>query len=298
MDYNKLRTFVEVARLGSVTKAAEKLYRTQSAITQQIQQLEKDTSLFLFERRRSRVFLSKEGQRLFEFATLRLQEIDDEIAAINGDRRLVEGVIRIGILPEFSSSYLPLVLKKFNSLYPKVKFELYLGGDQQIEERLLNNEVDFGFVVSLIQPDFFETDDVLEKELSLVASVNYLKTKQEITDWEDLLGLDYIEFGDNFLSLRTWLKHNQCKTLGPNLDRKKPLLVVKDDMVIKQMIVQGLGVGILPRYLIDKELENGSLKLLLQQQSEPVKIKVQIARRKRRNSNLAEERFAEFIRQN
>ncbi len=83
-DFNKLNTFIEVAKLGSISKAADKLFRTQSAITQQIQGLEEELDLSLFVRQKSRIYLTKEGEKIFHFAESRIQEIVENLHQVKG----------------------------------------------------------------------------------------------------------------------------------------------------------------------------------------------------------------------
>ena len=105
MDYNKIETFNTVARFGSVTKAAHHLRRSQSAITQQIQALESELSLKLFIRKHGRVYLSKEGERVFNVSQNRLSEISNKISEIQGELGELSGLIKIGYLDDGSTSF-------------------------------------------------------------------------------------------------------------------------------------------------------------------------------------------------
>ena len=81
MDLNKLRTFVVVAETGNMTKAAGLLYRTQPAITQQLQSLEEEIGLSLMERRNARIFLTRDGEQLFQAAKQGIQGLDEALDA-------------------------------------------------------------------------------------------------------------------------------------------------------------------------------------------------------------------------
>ena len=112
MDLNKLKTFCEVARLSSISGAAESLRRTQPAITHQIKLLEEELELALLDRRNARVFLTKEGERLYESAKAKFQALEDELAEIKSDQKSIRGLIRIGIKQNLGSVYLPSMLEK------------------------------------------------------------------------------------------------------------------------------------------------------------------------------------------
>lgn len=79
MDYNKIQTFVLIAELGSMTEAARRLHRSQSAISQQIQALEENLDLRLLERKAGKILLSADGERLYQIAKDRLSQIGDEV---------------------------------------------------------------------------------------------------------------------------------------------------------------------------------------------------------------------------
>ncbi|MCO4780794.1 MAG: LysR family transcriptional regulator [Candidatus Cloacimonetes bacterium] len=296
MDYNKLKTFVELANTGSVTLTAEKLFRTQSAISQQLQSLESQLNLILFERKKSRIYLTNDGERLYNFAKQRFQEIDDELIRILDDSNLVEGEIKIGILPEFSINFLPTVLSQFQAKFKKVRFRLYQASDNQIEELLLNNKIDFGFVVSLEHSDMFLTNEVMTKQMMAVASKEYLSKHSPINDFKDLKDHSLIEFGENFLSFGTWLKYNYKKSVLDELKKRKATMIIEDDIGIKEMVLHHLGIGILPSYLIQDELESGELVPVLNHlNADAFLVKVLIATRKTRTKDLLMGQFYKFV---
>ena len=142
-DFNKLRTFVEVAKLGSITKAADRLFRTQSAITQQIQQLEESLELTLLHRKSNRVFLTKEGQHLFELSEKMFSHLEQEIESLKGNLASLTGTISIGIRSDISQIFLPTYIEQFKKKYPKVRFELTHGNPTEIEQKVNNLKMKF-----------------------------------------------------------------------------------------------------------------------------------------------------------
>ncbi|PCJ19523.1 MAG: hypothetical protein COB02_07195 [Candidatus Cloacimonadota bacterium] len=296
MDYNKLKTFIELANLGSVTQTAEKLFRTQSAISQQLQSLETQLNMILFERKKSKIYLTKDGERLYHFSKQRLNEIDDELIRILDDSNLVEGEIKIGILPEFAINFLPSVLSKFKEKFKKVRFRLYQASDVSIEQLLLNNKIDFGFVVNLENSDMFLTHEVMTKNMMAVASDIYLSNHPKINSFKDLIEHSLIEFGENFLSFGTWLKHNQKKSILDELRKKQASIIIEDDIGIKEMLLNHLGIGILPSYLIQNELKDKTLiPILKSKKAQAFQVKVMIATRKTTTKDLLMGQFYQFL---
>src|SRR5258708_4690464 len=103
MDYNKLRTFVVVGKLGGVTRAARALHRTQSAISQQLRALEEDLGVGLLQRRSGRVCLTAEGEMILAAADESLASIDRKVAAVRDASAIEEGLLRIGVVTEYVS---------------------------------------------------------------------------------------------------------------------------------------------------------------------------------------------------
>ena len=139
MDLNKLKTFCEVARLSSISRAAESLRRTQPAITHQIKLLEEELELALLDRRNARVFLTREGEQLYESARAKFQSLEDELAEIKADQKSIRGLIRIGIKKHLGNVYLPSMLENFHQQYSGARFHIVEGSDalrQRSEDRL------------------------------------------------------------------------------------------------------------------------------------------------------------------
>ena len=99
MDYNKLKTFIRVVDLGSITQAAKSLLRSQSAISQQVQQLEQELDIRLLERKSGTFYLSPEGQDLYNYGKTYLEKIDEGLSEIKNSFTSLKGEIRL----EFST---------------------------------------------------------------------------------------------------------------------------------------------------------------------------------------------------
>jgi len=158
MDYNKLKTFLIVAEEMSVTRAAVRLLRTQSAVTQQLQLLEEDLGVALLHRKKARIYLTSEGESVFRVASESYSRVEAHLADLLSRTQSVEGVIRIGMIPEFGSELVLRSIEELKARYPRVDFHITYGtASEAVEKLLLQNEVDFGLLVPFRDKKLFRT---------------------------------------------------------------------------------------------------------------------------------------------
>ncbi|SOZ38467.1 LysR family transcriptional regulator [Cupriavidus neocaledonicus] len=122
LDHDVLATVIAVAETGNMTRAAEAVNRSQSAVSMQIKALEEALGRPLFVRRPRSIVLTHEGEVLLGFARRMLALRDEAWAAVV--RPEVTGKVAIGVPDDYASSLLPSVLKKFSTTYPKVEIQV------------------------------------------------------------------------------------------------------------------------------------------------------------------------------
>ena len=117
MSYSQLKAFHSVALHGGFSRASEKVFLTQPALSEHVRRLEQDHDILLFRREKKRVYLTDAGNRLFDL-TKRLFEIDGQINEFLSDSRsAVEGELRIIV---DSASHISEILGRFQTAYPNV----------------------------------------------------------------------------------------------------------------------------------------------------------------------------------
>ena len=167
MELHQLQGFYEVAREGSFTRAADKLYLTQPAISLQLKGLEEELGETLFERRRRNARLTPAGEILFR----RAKAVFDELAAardeIGGLRQVLRGRLVIGTSDTNCSYVLPPVLRGFRDRYPEVEIDIRNKMSSEVGRMVLGDEVDLGLATlpvrhrSLVNEVLFARRDVL-----------------------------------------------------------------------------------------------------------------------------------------
>jgi len=148
MDFDQLETFIEVARLSSFSRAAEKRFRTQPAISSQIRSLEEDVGARLLDRSGGKVSLTASGKLFLKFAEETLDARKAATTAIAETERVPRGEIVVGANEGTCLHILPEVFAHFKKQYPDVAVNIRRADYSKVLESVIDNSVDFG-VVSL-----------------------------------------------------------------------------------------------------------------------------------------------------
>ena len=146
MDFDQLTTFVQVAKLKSFSKAGQKVFRSQSAVSAQIRQLEQAYKAKLLDRSAKSVELTPSGEVLFEFAE-RLLRLRDESMQVVADRgNVVQGPVAFGANEATCLYLLPDIFAEFQRRYPLVNISIYRNFSHKILQRLEEGSLDLGIV--------------------------------------------------------------------------------------------------------------------------------------------------------
>jgi len=146
MSLKKYEAFVRTVELGSLTKAAEAMGSTQSRISHVLSALEEEYGFVLLRRNRSGVRLTEAGEMVLP----KMQEIlqkDRELTELVEDIRSADaGTVRLGAFTSVAVHWLPGMIKRFQSEYPKVELKLMNGDYHDVEQWLSEGSVDLGFI--------------------------------------------------------------------------------------------------------------------------------------------------------
>jgi DNA-binding transcriptional LysR family regulator len=169
MDFDQLETFLEVARLSSFSRAAEKRFRTQPAISSQIRSLEEEVGAKLLDRSGGKVSITAPGKLFQKFAEETIQARKAAIGAIAETERIPRGEIVVGANEGTCLHILPEVFAEFKKQYPDVAVNISRADYAKILESVIDNSVDFG-VLSLPVTDVRLTVVLLHRdELVIIA---------------------------------------------------------------------------------------------------------------------------------
>ena len=178
LDSDLLRTFVAISDTGSFTKGADRIYRSQSAVSLQIKRLEGILGQPVFERRSRSIVLTPIGEKLRPIAQRIVNTLDTTIGELRADA--LTGSIRIGIPDEYGETILPEVIAVFARKHPQVEIEVRCGFSASFPKALARDEIDLA--VYAVEAPVEKGMLLLRKEKThWVTAKNHLAHEQEPT---------------------------------------------------------------------------------------------------------------------
>jgi len=258
MDFNKARTFIQVVDSGGITAAANRLLRTQQAISLQLQQLEDELEILLFDRQGPKITLNADGEKLYQQFKPQLLAMENAVLELKSGKRQASGVIRIGAWMEQAVSYLPEMIRVFKEKYPLVDFQLHVGEDVEIEQMLRNNKIEIGIQLFCQDKKLFKCEAVYRQPLIPVTSRIFLKTNKAAMNIKDTLDLPLLDYVDEYSAYNSWIRKN-ARELLPLARKKLRTVTASNNVILKQLVLQGLGFGFLHQESIQAELDAGEL---------------------------------------
>lgn len=248
MNISKFETFLKVVELGSLTKAAEQLGYTQSAVSHIISGLEEDFGFSLLTRSRSGVKLTSDGERILPAIRTILnsrEQLGQITASIRG---LHSGTVRIGAFTSVAVHWLPGMIKTFQQDYPNIDFKLLNGDYFDIEQWLGDCSVDAGFVNLPCNP---ECECIPLREDRVLAVL----PKGHCLCGRPFFPLAELE-KEPFISLLENSDHDARRALEHTGVIPHVKFYTKDDYAIIAMVEQGLGISIMPELVLEGHMEN------------------------------------------
>lgn len=288
MELTQLYFFKTVARLGNVTRAAEELHITQSALSKSISRLEATVGFSLFEHKKGRITLSNAGNTFLYHIDRALSEIDDGIT----EGRELSGQNRGQIC--FTSAVqhiMPEIIDPFILKYPDVYVKEVNYSSKHIKDQLLNNEIDFAITsVPVIDPKI-EWIPVIDEEMYLLVNPKHpLADKKEV----EISELKKERFICNDTGYDKILLNQLFKDTGisPNIVLESSEGRVRDDM-----IKSGFGVALVPSMVTDEngKMYNLSPNRTLRIKSNACIMQTGILKRKGRELSKTSQQFFDFV---
>lgn len=256
MDFSHLKTFLEVSRNKSFSRAAEKLHITQPSISAQIRLLESELGYRLFERGGGKVSLTAAG-RLFEpFAEECLQRLSHIKLAIGDLDRLPRGSLTVSANESTALYVLPSFFARFKKQYPRVSLNIIRAERSRTIEAVLNREVDFGVVSTPVRDPRLDAQVIHEEESVLVAVPSHPLAHGGEVSLEAVVQ-------HNLLVLKQGSRREMLDLLFA--DRKlRPRIAMELDSneLLKKLIMAGMGVGFLPQMNVLSEVRAKQLAII------------------------------------
>ncbi len=253
MDFDQLETFLEVARLSSFSRAAEKRFRTQPAISAQIRALEEEVGARLLDRSGGKVSLTAPGKAFQKYAEEALQARRAVVTQLAEMERVPRGEIIVGANEATCLYILPEVFAEFKKQYSSVNVSVQRAEHARILERVIDNSVDFG-IVSLPVPDTRLTVVPIHKdELVVIVPPGHPLSK--------LKGATIAQVGEHPLLLPKSGRTRDAIENAFAQRRLKPVVSMELDSseLLKRFVAAGVGVGFIARSNVVDDAKAGLL---------------------------------------
>ncbi len=252
--HSLLSSFLKVAEERNISRAADALFLSQPAVTQQMRTLERELGTVLFERTGKGVCLTGSGHLLLEYARKSISLLDEAQRAIEEYEKGISGRLVIGAGTTTSIFSLPPLLSRFRSSHPGIDIVVRTGGSRQVAQMVLEREVEIGLVTSRVpHPDLLETQ-LFEERILLVAPRDHPLSYVTV-DKRDLSEYALIVFPQG-TGFRAYLD-SVLREEGISMRVKMETDSVE---AIKSFVAVGLGVSFLPQSAVEHEIRDGVLE--------------------------------------
>lgn len=257
MADRRLQVFHAVARLLSFTKAAESLHMTQPAVTFQVRQLEEHFNTRLFDRTHNRISLTDAGRRVYEYGDkiFRLyNDMENAVREITGD---VSGVLIIGASTTIAEYMLPALLGDFKQKYPDVNIRLRVSNTEGIVSMVENNIIDLGVVEAPVTNKNLAVELCRVDKLVCAVPPKHPLAKESKVALKRLLEFPYICREEGSGTREVILEH--LLAAGLNSADLHVIMELGSPEAIKGAVEAGIGITILSRATLNKEVKLGTL---------------------------------------
>ncbi len=257
MADRRLQVFHTVARQLSFTKAAESLHMTQPAVTFQVRQLEEYFNTRLFDRTHNRISLTEAGQRVYEYADRIFSlyaEMENSVRDLTGE---VSGVLMLGASTTIAEYMLPALLGDFKAKYPEVSIRLQVANTDGIVSMVENNTIDLGVVEAPVSNKNLVVETCRMDQMVLVVPPTHQLAGMGSVPITELSKHPYICREEGSGTREVMLEAMNSAGGDPgNLDI---VMELGSPEAVKGAVEAGMGISILSRATIEKELKLGSL---------------------------------------
>jgi DNA-binding transcriptional LysR family regulator len=266
--------FLEVARRGSVSRAAEALFITQPTLTARLQGLERELGTPLFLRTPHGMRLTDAGRAWMPFAERALRALVDGRDALEQVMTATAGHLMIAAAPAVSTYVLPDLLERFLAAHPRVEVSVRTGHSEDVVELVLHDEVQVGLGRAIHHPDLelrpFHTEDLV-----LVCAPDHPFTKRSSVAMAEVAGQKPIMFDRS----SSYYGITQAAFLSAGVSLRGSMELDSIEAV-KKMVERRLGIALLPGTAVAREIKGKTLCVVKMKDAPPMQNTIVAIRRR------------------
>lgn len=254
MELRNITTFLKVAATQNFSKAAEQLGYSQSAVSIQMQQLEKELGTKLFERIGKNVNLTPHGEAFIYHAN-EIMRVTNAAASFASSASVPEGRLRIGSVNSIATAVLPDLLLEFYHACPKVETVVVTGSLKSLMDMIKSNDIDLFFTLEhkVYGLEWIRPIQRQEDIVFVTSSENPLVHQKKIS-LPDLIKEPFLltEMGASY-------RYELERILSEKDLIIKPVMEIGDTEAILHLLKKGVGVSFMPMYAVQESMKEGSL---------------------------------------
>lgn len=252
MTLRHLRIYVTVCETGSMTAAAKKLYIAQPSISLAVSEMERYYGVRLFDRISRRLYMTDSGRQTLEYARHIIALFDEMEQGIRGGRSA--GSLRVGASITIGSYLLPGYIKALKEEFPTLKVQAAVGNSGTIEQKLLENEIDIGIIEGTIHSPYIQCETFPGDKLIFICPPDHPFAQKTLGSAECLVGQEMILREKGSASREIFEGILAAREISV-----QPLWESVSNQVLLEGVKAGLGLSLLPNYLVRAGLEAGEI---------------------------------------
>jgi DNA-binding transcriptional LysR family regulator len=258
MELWQLEVFMAVAGEKSFSRAGQKLGRTQPAISAAIKQLENELGEPLFDRMGKGVRLASAGELLQDYARRLLRLRDEAVEAVGELRGLSRGTLRLGANETTCLYLLPEVLGDFKRSHPFIHVDIHRAISRSITERVIDGALDFGIITLPARSPKLEAITIHRDELTLIVGPAHRLAERKTVRMKALEDEPFI-----LHRVGTTTRERLARHFDGGGVKIKVTMELASIETIKRFVSIGMGISIVPRMCITREVQEGTLRSLV-----------------------------------
>ena len=257
MEVRDLQVFISVAKHLNYTRAGEEVYLSQPSVSVRIKQLEGELGVKLFEQLGKKVALTEAGQLLVPYANRVMRAVEDARHAIEELQGLERGSLRIGASTTPGMYIIPRTIARFKELHPQIDVHLGIRDTREIEDGVIRNEFDFGFVGGHLAGDEVDVLTWLTDELVLIVPPTHRLASKKIVKRDDLEKETFI--GRESGSATRATVADRLKEWQIQLET---VMEMENPESVKKAVQSGLGIAFISKFAVETELKAKALAVV------------------------------------
>ncbi|WP_338786917.1 LysR family transcriptional regulator [Metabacillus sp. FJAT-53654] len=257
MHYDTLKTFITLVEVKNFTKTAEILRMSQPSVSLHIKNLETEFNTTLFRRSPKSLKITPTGEILYERAKQMITIYEQTRQDILEHHNSIKGELKIGASFTIGEYILPSLLLDLQKDFPELELQVIIGNTEEIVQSVRLYQVDIGLIEGHTNEKEVSVHAFMQDELFIVSSNNHSLTCKDDVTITDLQNQDWVnrEVGSG---TREYFNH----FIRSNGLKVKSLLTISSNQGIKETLINGTGLSLLSRSVIERDVQHKNLAII------------------------------------